>query len=65
MIVQTYSLEVYGSLIFEAYEEIALFSACILNQHYPNTKAVVKGLTTTPNQLSKSSNMLAFWVPAG
>ena len=43
----TYNLEGDGPLIFMAYEEIALLSAGILNQHYPNTKAVAKSLTTT------------------
>ena len=34
----------------KAYEEIALLSAGILSQHYPNTKAVAKSLTTTSIQ---------------
>ena len=46
----TYNLEGDGPLIFKAYEEIALLSAGILNQHYPNTKAVAKSLTTTSIQ---------------
>ena len=46
----TYNLEGDGPLIFKAYEEIALLSAGILNQHYPNTKAVAKSLTATSIQ---------------
>ena len=46
----TYNLEGDRPLIFKAYEEIALLSAGILNQHYPNTKAVAKSLTTTSIQ---------------
>ena len=45
-----------GPLTFKVYEEIALLSAGILNQHYPNTKAVAKSLTTT--HLSNNSNYL-------
>ena len=46
----TYNLEGDGSFIFNAYEEIALLSAGNFNQHYPNTKAVAKSLTTTSIQ---------------
>ena len=46
----TYNLEGDGPLMFKAYEEIALLSAGILNQHYPNTKAVAKSLTATSIQ---------------
>ena len=46
----TCNLEGDGTLLFKAYEEIALLSAGILNQHYPNTKAVAKSLTTTSIQ---------------
>ena len=46
----TCNLEGDGPLIFKVYEEIALLSASILNQHYPNTKAVAKSLTTTSIQ---------------
>ena len=46
----TYNLEGDGSLIFKAYEETAMLSAGILNQHYPNTNAVAKSLTTTSIQ---------------
>ena len=46
----TCNLEGDGPLIYKAYEEIALLSAGILNQHYPNTKAVAKSLTTTSIQ---------------
>ena len=46
----TYNLEGDGPLIFKAYEEIALLSAGILNQRYPNTKAVAKSLTATSIQ---------------
>ena len=46
----TYRLEGDGPLMLKAYEEIATLSAWILNQHYPNTKAVAKTLTTTPAQ---------------
>ena len=46
----TYNLEVDGPLIFKAYEVIALLSAGILNQYYPNTNAVAKSLTTTSIQ---------------
>ena len=42
----TYRLEGDGPLMLKAYEEIATLSAWILNQHYPNTKAVAKTLTT-------------------
>ena len=46
----TYNLEGDEPLIFKAYEEIVMLSAVILNQHYPNTKAVAKSLTTTSIQ---------------
>ena len=46
----TYRLEGDGPLMLKAYEEIATLSAWILNQHYPNTKAAAKTLTTTPAQ---------------
>ena len=50
LIKATCNLEGDGPLIFKAYEEIALLSAGILNQHYPYTKAVAKSLTTTSIQ---------------
>ena len=46
----TYRLEGDGPLMLKTYEEIATALACILNQHYSNTKAVAKTMTTLPPQ---------------
>ena len=46
----TYRLEGDGPLMLKAYEDVDTLSTWILNQHYPNTKAAAKTLTTTPAQ---------------